>query len=105
LAASFKRQRAGLPSLVGLLALGLSIPLHLPHDLRSLFALVLQPETLIIGDPPRRGGIGAIYMLAVRGDDPDPRLRQRLLGMSWHGHGNRGRNQSVFKQQGGALSH
>jgi hypothetical protein len=32
----------------------------------------LQPEILIIGEPPRRGGIGAIHMLAVRGDDPDP---------------------------------
>ena len=99
------QERAGLSSLVRLLALGLPIPLDLPHDSRSLFALVLQPETLGIGDPPRRGGIGAIYMLAVGGDDPDPRLRHRLLGMSRHGHGSRSRNQSVFKQQGGALSH
>jgi hypothetical protein len=101
LAASFKFHRAGLPSLVSLLALGLLILLHLPHDPRS-FTLVLQPEILIIGEPPRLGGIGAIHMLAVRGDDPDP--RPRLLGISRHGHNNRSRNQSGFKQQGGLLT-
>src|SRR6476469_5333134 len=90
-----------MPSFVRLLAIELSLPLHLPHHLRS-YALVLQPEILIIGKPPRRGGIGAIDMLAVRGDDPDP--RPRLLGISWHNHSNRSRNQTNFKQQGGLLT-
>jgi len=38
----------GLPSLIRLLALGLSIQLHLPHDALSLLALVLPLEILII---------------------------------------------------------